>query len=60
MTLRFHLDAEGRLVAASGVGPIGKIAREIRLGEMLIAKRAHPDPAALASLGVKLKSLLAA
>jgi 3-phenylpropionate/trans-cinnamate dioxygenase ferredoxin reductase subunit len=60
MTLRFHLDAEGRLVAASGVGPIGKIAREVRVGELLIAKRAHPDPAALASSSVKLKSLLAA
>ncbi len=60
MTLRFHLDGEGRLVAASGVGPIGKIAREIRVGEMLIARRAYPDPAALASAGVKLKSLLAA
>lgn len=58
-TLRFHLDGDGRLVAASGVGPIGKIAREIRIGEMLIARRAHPDPAALASAGVKLKSLLA-
>ena len=58
-TLRFHLDADGRLVAASGVGPIGKIAREIRLGEMLIARRAHPDAAKLADPGVKLKSLLA-
>jgi 3-phenylpropionate/trans-cinnamate dioxygenase ferredoxin reductase component len=55
--LFFHLDADGRLVAASGIGPNGVI-RDIRLAEMLIAKRATPDPAALASPEVKLKSLL--
>jgi 3-phenylpropionate/trans-cinnamate dioxygenase ferredoxin reductase subunit len=60
LELRFHLDGQGRLVGASGVGPIGKIAKDIRLSEMLIAKRAHPDPAYLASPGVKLKALLAA
>ena len=58
--LLFHLTTDGRLAAASGVGPLGKIAREIRLAEMLIAKRARPDRAALASPQVKLKSLLAA
>jgi 3-phenylpropionate/trans-cinnamate dioxygenase ferredoxin reductase component len=60
MVLRFHLDADGRLVAASAVGPIAKIAREVRLAEMLVARRAHPDPAALASPAVKLRSLFAA
>lgn len=58
--LLFHLAADGRLVAAGGVGPLGKIAREIRLAEMLIAQRAAPDPDALASPAVKLKTLLAA
>jgi 3-phenylpropionate/trans-cinnamate dioxygenase ferredoxin reductase subunit len=58
--LLFHLAADGRLVAASGVGPLGKIAREVRLAEMLIAQRAAPDPAALASPAVRLKTLLAA
>jgi 3-phenylpropionate/trans-cinnamate dioxygenase ferredoxin reductase component len=58
--LLFHLAADGRLVAASGVGLLGKIAREIRLAEMLIAQRAAPDPDALASPAVKLKTLLAA
>jgi 3-phenylpropionate/trans-cinnamate dioxygenase ferredoxin reductase subunit len=58
--LLFHLAADGRLVAASGVGPLGKIAREIRLAEMLIAQRATPDPDALASPAVRLKTLLAA
>jgi 3-phenylpropionate/trans-cinnamate dioxygenase ferredoxin reductase subunit len=56
--LLFHLTADGRLVAAGGIGPLGKVAREIRLSEMLIARRATPDPAALASPAVKLKSLL--
>lgn len=58
--LLFHLAADGRLVAASGVGSLGKIAREIRLAEMLIGQRAAPEPAALASPAIKLKTLLAA
>ncbi|MGO1077444.1 NAD(P)/FAD-dependent oxidoreductase [Inquilinus sp. CA228] len=58
--LLFHLAADGRLVAAGGIGPLGKIAREIRLAEMLIAQRAAPDPDALASPAVRLKTLLAA
>jgi 3-phenylpropionate/trans-cinnamate dioxygenase ferredoxin reductase subunit len=58
--LFFHLAQDGRLVAASGIGMIGKVAKEVRLAEMLIAKAARPDPAALASPAVKLKGLLAA
>jgi 3-phenylpropionate/trans-cinnamate dioxygenase ferredoxin reductase subunit len=58
--LYFHLAADGRLVAASGIGPTGKIARDIRLAEMLIERRARPDPSALTSPDVRLKSLLAA
>ena len=56
----FHLAEDGRLVAASAVGPLGKIARDVRLAEMLIARRAAPDPASLTSPDVKLKSLLTA
>ncbi|MBB3659962.1 3-phenylpropionate/trans-cinnamate dioxygenase ferredoxin reductase subunit [Rhizobium sp. BK650] len=56
----FHLDAEGRLLAASGIGPGNTVARDIRLAEMLIAARAHPDPAALTASNIKLKTLLAA
>lgn len=56
----FHLDAEGRLIAASGIGPGNTVARDIRLAEMLIAARAHPDPVALTASKVKLKTLLAA
>jgi 3-phenylpropionate/trans-cinnamate dioxygenase ferredoxin reductase component len=54
----FHLDGDGRLLSASGLGRDGAVARDIRLAEMLIARRAHPDPAALADPAVKLKSLL--
>lgn len=56
----FHLSDAGRLVAASGIGPGNAVAKDIRLAEMLIAKRAQPDPAALAQPQVRLKSLLAA
>ncbi len=56
----FHLDTDGRLLAASGIGRGNAIARDIRLAEMLIAARAHPDRTALAASSVKLKSLLAA
>ncbi|TAZ26506.1 NAD(P)/FAD-dependent oxidoreductase [Rhizobium ruizarguesonis] len=56
----FHLDADGRLIAASGIGPGNAVARDIRLAEMLISARAHPNPAALAASDIKLKSLLAA
>ena len=56
----FHLAEDRRLVGASAVGPLGKIAREVRLAEMLITRRATPDPASLASPDVKLKTLLAA
>jgi 3-phenylpropionate/trans-cinnamate dioxygenase ferredoxin reductase subunit len=56
--LLFHLASDGRLVGVSGVGPLGKIAKEVRVGEMLIARRAAPDPAALARPATKLKGLL--
>ena len=56
----FHLDTEGRLLAASGIGLGNSVARDIRLAEMLIAKRAHPDPSFLADPDAKLKALLSA
>jgi 3-phenylpropionate/trans-cinnamate dioxygenase ferredoxin reductase component len=59
-TLAFHLADDGRLVAASGFGPISKVAKDIRLAEMLIARKARPAAVALAAPEVKLKSLLAA
>jgi 3-phenylpropionate/trans-cinnamate dioxygenase ferredoxin reductase subunit len=58
--LNFHLAEDGRLVAASAVGPIGKVAKDARVAEMLIARRAKPDPAYLAAGERTLKALLAA
>ena len=43
----FHLAADGRLVAASGIGPGNAVARDIRLAEMLIARRAARPPTSL-------------
>ena len=56
--LLFHLDAEGKLLAASGIGPGNSIARDIKLAEMLIAKNISPSPGALADPSVSLKALL--
>lgn len=56
----FHLAEDGRLVAASGIGPGNAVARDIRLAEMLIAKGARPAAAQLAAPEIRLKSLLAA
>jgi 3-phenylpropionate/trans-cinnamate dioxygenase ferredoxin reductase subunit len=56
--LLFHLDEAGRLVAASGIGPGNRIARDIRLSEMLIEKQVHPSETALADPSVTLKSIL--
>ena len=53
-----HLDGEGRLVGASGIGQGNSIARDIRLLEMLIGKKAAPDPALLSDPAFQLKSLL--
>ena len=58
--LFFHLASDGRLVAASGIGPNRLIARDMRFAEMLIARAARPDRAALVSPQAKLKSLLTA
>jgi len=54
----FHRDHEGRLVGASGIGPGNSIARDVKLAEMLIAKRAAPAAAQLADPSIQLKALL--
>ena len=56
----FHLDQNGRLVAASGIGVGNAVARDIRLAEMLIARRATLPGDKLAAADVKLKALLVA
>jgi 3-phenylpropionate/trans-cinnamate dioxygenase ferredoxin reductase component len=55
--LLFHLSAEGTLIAASGVGRA--VGRDIRMGQMLIARNARIPAEELADPSVKLKSLLA-
>ncbi len=54
----FHLDAAGRLVAASGIGKGNAIAREVKLAELLIARRAAPAVTALTDPAIQLKALL--
>ena len=51
---------DGRLLAASGIGPGNAVAKDIRLAEMMIARGLRPDPAALAAPATNLKKLLAA
>jgi 3-phenylpropionate/trans-cinnamate dioxygenase ferredoxin reductase subunit len=53
-----HVGAEGRLMGASGIGQGNSIARDVRLLEMLIGKKATPDAAQLADPSFPLKSLL--
>jgi 3-phenylpropionate/trans-cinnamate dioxygenase ferredoxin reductase component len=55
-----HLDTDGRLVGASGIGQGNIIARDVRLLEMLIGKQAKPDVALLADGTSQLKALLKA
>lgn len=54
----FHLDETGRLVGVSAIGSLSSIGKNMRIAEMLIAKRATPDPAALHRPELSLKSLL--
>jgi 3-phenylpropionate/trans-cinnamate dioxygenase ferredoxin reductase subunit len=54
----FHRDHQGRLVGASGIGPGNSIARDVKLAEMLIARRAAPTAEQLADPTVQLKVLL--
>lgn len=58
--VQFHLDGQGVLVGASGIGPGNAIARDIRMTELLMMKRAKPDAASLADPSFALKSLLKA
>lgn len=58
--LLFLLGLDGRLVGAAGVGPLGKVAKDIRLAEMMVAEGMRPDPLALATPAIRLKDLLAA
>jgi 3-phenylpropionate/trans-cinnamate dioxygenase ferredoxin reductase subunit len=57
-TLYFDLDADGVIVGASGVGTGMAVGRDIRIAQMLIARRACPAPERLADPTCKLKLLL--
>lgn len=56
--IHFDLDAEGKLVGASGFGPASGFAKEMRLARMLVERGAAPAPEQLANPEVRLKSLL--
>ena len=56
--LHFYLDADGRLVGASGCGPTRVVAKELKLARTLVERGARPTAAQLADPGVKLKALL--
>jgi 3-phenylpropionate/trans-cinnamate dioxygenase ferredoxin reductase subunit len=53
----FHFDGGCRLVGVSGVGP-SALARELRIGQLMIERGLSPDPAALADPATRLKALL--
>ena len=55
--LLFHLDAEGRLVGVSGVGPPA-LGRDLRVGQLMIERGLAPDPTVLADPATRLKTLL--
>jgi 3-phenylpropionate/trans-cinnamate dioxygenase ferredoxin reductase subunit len=56
----FHLDPGGRIVGATGLGTAGSIGRDIRLTQVLIAQRAHPDRALLKDPEGRLRTLVEA
>ena len=56
----FALDHDGVMVGASGVGAQSEIARDVRIAQELIVRRAIVPPALLADRSTKLKSLLSA
>ena len=54
----FHLEPDGRIVGATGLGTSGSIGRDIRLTQLLIAQGARPDRAVLKNPEARLKALL--
>lgn len=56
----FQCDAEGRLLAAAGIGPGNSIAKDIRIFEKLIERGAPLDPGLLADPSQNIKRLLRA
>ncbi len=58
--IHFHLDPGGRIVGATGLGTAGSIGRDIRLTQVLIAQRCHPDRALLKDPEGRLRTLVEA
>jgi 3-phenylpropionate/trans-cinnamate dioxygenase ferredoxin reductase component len=56
----FHLTPSGKIVGATGLGRAESIGRDVRLAQILIANRAHPDPALLRDPAAGLKSIVKA
>ncbi|GAA2629873.1 NAD(P)/FAD-dependent oxidoreductase [Streptomyces vastus] len=56
--IRFGLGTDGRLLYAAAIATGNAVAKDIRLAEMLIARRAAPATAALADPATPLKALL--
>jgi 3-phenylpropionate/trans-cinnamate dioxygenase ferredoxin reductase component len=56
--IHFYFEASGRLVGASGFGPVSSLAKEMRLARMLVERGALLVPETLTDLNVKLKGLL--
>jgi 3-phenylpropionate/trans-cinnamate dioxygenase ferredoxin reductase component len=56
--VQFHLNRHGRLVAVGGYGPIGVIAKDVRIAERMIAARATPLAEAIRDPAVSLKKLM--
>jgi 3-phenylpropionate/trans-cinnamate dioxygenase ferredoxin reductase component len=56
--IHFDLDAAGRLVGASGFGPAGATAKDLKLARMLVQRGVAPDPLRLGDAQVALKALL--
>lgn len=56
--IRFGLGPGGRLLAASAVGLGNAAAKDVRIAELLIARRATPEPVALTDPAVSLKTLV--
>jgi 3-phenylpropionate/trans-cinnamate dioxygenase ferredoxin reductase subunit len=56
--LTFHLDASGRLVGASGAGPLALVAKDIKIAERMISQRTSPEPEVLADPKASLKAVL--
>ncbi len=56
--LLFYLDADGRLVGASGFGPAGVVTKDLKIMRKLVERRARLDPALLENPAQPLKKML--